>query len=204
MDALFLPARITQDMDHFIQAGFNPLFVQPRSFIIVARHAELPGYLVKLQLDTELRLKGNKPHWEWFIRRCEGAEKIQEIIDAHQIEHFVVAKKWIYPLPLKPSSPASPEYDQKLLLVLVEDMQLVSKEDNILAWHTRITKAHLDELYRIMREGHHSTFRADNVAFTKSGKLAFIDTEYWGTGPNIKYEVFAAASILKCRPIGMN
>jgi hypothetical protein len=189
MDVLFLGSRITQDGERFIKAGFLPLFIQPRSFIIVARHKVLPGYLVKLQLDTELRLKSNKPHWEWFIRRCEGAERIQHIIDAHQIEHFIVAKKWIYPLPLEPAS----EYDQKLILVLVEDMQLVSKKDNLLAWKTQITKEHLDELYFLFSEAYATSFRADNIVYTKAGKFAFIDTEYWSKESKSKY-----ASIRKC------
>lgn len=178
MDHLFLSSRVTEDYDHFIDAGFLPYYVQPRSFIIVAGHPLLPGYLLKLQLDTELRIKLHKPCWEWFIRRCEGAKKIREIIEENGIKHFVVAEKWLYPLPLEPSPPQTPDYEQKLLVVLVKDMELVSKEENRKAWNTEITKEHLDELYLIFKNAYPSSFRPDNIAYTKNGKFALIDTEY--------------------------
>lgn len=178
LDILFLSSRATEDYNHLIEADFTPYYIQPRSFIVVAGHALLPGYLVKLQLDTELRLKSNEPCWEWFIRRCEGAKKIQEIIDEHQIKHFEVAEKWLYPLPLQPAPPQTSDYDQKLLVVLVKDMNLVPMRENRKAWKEQITKEHLDELCIIMKNAYASSFRADNISFTKKGTFAFIDTEY--------------------------
>ncbi len=76
LNAIFSASRATQDKTTFEEAGFVTFAVQPRSFIRVARHSELPGYVVKVYLDTERKLKHGTPGWKWFSRRCEGAKRI--------------------------------------------------------------------------------------------------------------------------------
>ena len=174
LDAIFLRRRATKDEETFQASGFTTLFNKSRSFIRVARHPSLPGYLLKVYLDSEQRQKRNRAGWEWLVRRCVGAEKIRKIIEQNRIKYFQVPGKWLYPIP---SQPDSTSLDQPFVL-LVHDMDLVSKEENESAWKSRITREHLNELYLIITRAGGSSYRPDNIWLTKRGKFAFIDTEY--------------------------
>lgn len=178
LDALFTSSRVTASDDTLIAAGFTILYSQPRSFIRVVRHPLLPGYLIKLYPDSELRQKKNQPDWYWFAQRCAGAQKIAKILKKKKIKHFTVAKKWIYPLPAETSPPNSRQYQRKNFILLVEDMQLVSREENKDAWKYVITPQHLKEFHTVITAAKGSSYRASNVPFTMTGKFAFIDTEY--------------------------
>ena len=174
LDAIFLSRRATKDEATFEAAGFKTLFQKSRSFIRVASHPSLPGYLVKVYLDSEQRQKRNRAGWEWLVQRCEGAEKIRKIIEQNKIKHFQAPGKWLYPLSVQPNSTS---LDQPFVL-LVHDMDLVSKEENESAWKSLITREHLNELYLIITRAGGSSYRPDNIWLTKRGKFSFIDTEY--------------------------
>ncbi len=178
LDAIFCLRRATLNQQMFRMAGFIIKYSQPRSFIKVASHPAIPGYLVKVYLDSEHRLKRNTEGWVWFTRRIEGVNKIHEYITANKSKFFVAPKKWIYPLPVNPSIPGAFGYQRKNEILVVEDMRLVSKEKSIKAWKTKITKEHLDELYEILYYAGGDSYRPDNIAYTEEGKFAFIDTEY--------------------------
>ena len=174
LDAIFLHKRATKDEETFQASGFTTLFNKSRSFIRVARHPSLPGYLLKVYLDSEQRQKRNRAGWEWLVRRCVGADKIRKIIEQNRIKYFQVPGKWLYPIP---SQPNSTSLGQPFVL-LVHDMDLVSKEQNESAWKSLITREHLNELYLIITRAGGSSYRPDNIWLTKRGKFAFIDTEY--------------------------
>jgi hypothetical protein len=174
LDAIFLSRRATKNEAALRASGFTTLFKKSRSFIRVARHPSLPGYLLKVYLDSEQRQKRNRAGWEWLVRRCEGAEKIRKIIERNRIKYFQAPEKWLYRLP---SQPDSTSLDQPFVL-LVDDMNLVSREENLEAWKSLITREHLDELYLIITRAGGSSYRADNIWLTRHGKFAFIDTEY--------------------------
>lgn len=184
LDLIFQTSRATFNKDSLKNAGFNILYSQPRSFIKVVEHAYLPNYLLKLYIDIDSRKKNNKPGWTWFVRRCEGAEKIRKILKKYNVLYFSVPHKWIYPLPIDPPPPQDVPVERQIVVLLVDDMHLAPKEENLAAWKTRITKKHLDELYLIISLGNGSSYRADNVPLTKGGKFAFIDTEYPHRPPN--------------------
>jgi hypothetical protein len=184
LDEFCLETRITKDRRTFHQAGFKIISKGIRSFIHVARHAKMPGYLVKVFLDDELKEKNDKPSWKWLVNRCVGAEKIRNVIQKHHIKHFVVAQKWIYNFPPKPSPPKDFRHTRHLALLLVTDMDLTSSRRNLIAWHREITKEHLNELYTIICRAKGSSYRADNIPYTKQGQFAFIDTEYPGKKPD--------------------
>lgn len=183
LDEIFTTTRAIQNDDTFIQAGFNIIERTGRSFLLVASHPLLNGYLVKVALDSEFRQKNDKPSWLWFVRRCKGSETIAKIIAKKKITNFTVSKKWIYPLPINPSPPSNTQYDRKIAILLVTDMNLVSHIENLDAWKTKITKKHLDELYVIISQGG-SSYRPDNIWYTKNGTFAFIDTEYPNADPD--------------------
>ena len=184
LDYIFSSTRVTQDSNTFDAAGFISKFIQPRSFIRVASHPYLPGYLVKVYLDNELRIKKNTPGWKWFVNRAKNAKLIRRYIRQNGFKYFAAPQKWIYPLPIHTSPPNDPGYSRKNEILIVEDMQLVSEEENLKAWKTVITKKHLEEFYEIISYAGGSSYRADNVAYTKDGKFAFIDTEYSHRFPN--------------------
>jgi hypothetical protein len=188
LDALFLSGRATKDEAAFQASGFATLFQKSRSFIRVARHPSLPGYLLKVYLDSEQRQKRNRAGWEWLARRCEGAEKIRKIIEQNQMKYFQVPRKWLYPLPLQPGSAS---LDQPFVL-LVDDMDLVSRRENEAAWKFLITREHLNELYLIITRAGGSSYRPDNIWLTKHGKFAFVDTEY----PAQKFDYNSISSYL--------
>jgi hypothetical protein len=184
LDTIFQQQRVTQNALSLKEAGFSTLFKQKRSFILVAFHPKLPGHLLKVYLDTELRLKRGEPHWEWFARRCQGASQVRNAITRFKLTYFTVPNKFIYPLPKNPSPPLDALHDRKFCVLLVENMNLVSKEENLEAWKTKITKKHLNELYIIISFAKGSSYRADNIAYSKNGKFSFIDTEYPTGGPD--------------------
>lgn len=184
LDELFLHERITLNRETFQNAGFKTLATGPRSFIRVARHEKMPGYLVKAYLDTVTREKRGKPSWRWLVYRCEGAKKVDSIIRSRDIKYFDVAKKWIYCLPAEPSPPRDAYHERHLALLLVTDMNLASSKDNYHAWRHVITKEHLRELYTIISHAKGSSYRPDNIAYVANGKFAFIDTEYPSSKPD--------------------
>lgn len=186
LDSIFLKKRVTVDKRTFYKAGFRIIAEGPRSYILVAKHRKLPGFLVKAHVDTELHKKHQKESWQWLVRRCQGASKIREIIKKRNIRYFVVPDKWLYCLPAQPSPPNDGHHTRHLALLLTNDMELVTEKRNYYAWSHYITKQHLDELYTIISRAKGSSYRPDNIAYTKHDQFAFIDTEYPTSGPDYK------------------
>lgn len=81
LNPIFSSSRPTFNSSTLEQAGFQILHKQPRSYIIVARHPAVPGYLFKMYYDSDVRIKNNVPGWKWFVRRCAGAKLIRKVID---------------------------------------------------------------------------------------------------------------------------
>lgn len=175
LDAIFSTSRAIENEDSLAAAGFITLHSKQSSFVKVLKHPEVPGYLFKIYMDTETRLKQDKPGWEWLTQRCEGAKRIRDFIKNKKIKHFSVPDKWLYLLPIDP--PTKGPIHQPVVL-LVTDMNLVSKPEILEAWKTVPTREYLDELYYILSHGCGSRFLSSNIPYTKSGKFAFIDTEY--------------------------
>jgi uncharacterized protein YozE (UPF0346 family) len=188
LDAIFVSTRATKDEATFQTSGFITLYAKSRSFVRVVRHPSIPGYLLKVYLDSEQRQKRNRTGWERLVLRCEGAEKIRRIIQKEKIKHFQVPGKWLYALP---PHPGCTSIEQPFLL-LVEEMDLVSSGENRAAWKTVITREYLNELYLVITKAGGSSYRPDNIWLTKYGKFAFIDTEY----PRQKFDYHSIAPYL--------
>ncbi len=178
LETLFSNPRVTKSEKTFMHAGFEIFCKRPISLISIARHAALPGYIFKVYLQSENREKNRIPSWEWLVKRCEGASLIRQIIDTHKLQYFTVPAKWLYVLPHS----FGPEKKKALLrhpvLLVAEDMNLVSAKESARAWREKITKRHLDELYCILSHGLPSCFLVDNIPYTKDGLFACIDTEH--------------------------
>ena len=177
VDSIFSQTRVLENQRTLVDAGFEIIAgPMPYSYIIVARHPAIPGYVFKMYLDSERRERKKTPHWKWLLRRCIGAQRIRNVIRSEKISHFVVPDKWLYVLPIYPySSSLNPE----VVIVMETDMEPEDKGVSKQMWKTAITREHLDELYSILKErngGH--LHMVKNVPFSKLGKFAFIDTEF--------------------------
>lgn len=177
LDAIFNESRVTFNDQSLRESGFKILFSKKRSFIRVARHPDLPGHLIKANLDSFLKEKKGTPTWKWFARRCQGAAKIRRVIAQSKFANFQAPRKWIYLLPNKPAPPKGVKVLRQSVVLLVEDMQLEPWEKNLEAWK-KMSHRHLDELYQIIRNAGGSSYRPDNIWLSKNGKFSFIDTEY--------------------------
>lgn len=177
LDKIFSSERVLLNLKTMKKAGFiKPL---PRKFtrLIVTKHPELPGYVIKAYVDAQRYAKGIPEHYRW-LSRIEGAAAIRKKIRLHQLDWFFkVPQKWIYAVPTEPSAP--PEYVQKNFILIEEDMDLLSDAENEKIWGSeRITTAFLDDLFLILQDlGLHDCAKPQNIPFSKDGKVAFIDTE---------------------------
>jgi|GEM_PF-1431414 len=176
LDSIFLSDRVSQNEETFANAGFITLYAQPTSFIRVARHPKLDGFLVKLYLDNETRQKNDIPGWQWLVNRCIGAENVRALIKKKNLKYFSVPDKWIYPLPENPQA-IHKEFQQPIIL-LVTGMNLSSDSETKEMWRNGITKKHLDELFCILSNGYSSNHLATNIPYSKNGTFTCIDTEH--------------------------
>ncbi|GEM_PF-2058784 len=178
VDAIFSQGRVTQNQQTLVDAGFEIIAgPMPRSFIIVARHPAVPGYVFKIYLDSEERCRDGLPHWKSLAYRCAGAYGIRKIIEREKIRHFSVPDKWLYLLPPLPFEEGK---DPETVILIATDMELESYEVTKDMWRTIVTKEHLDELHAILKHGfggRGTLVLSVNVPFTKRGKFAFTDTE---------------------------
>lgn len=182
LDALFTNSRILFSVETMKKAGFHP--VVPRKFtrLIVSSHPELKGYIIKAYLDTQRNYK-EQPEYYWWVKRIEGAKAIKAFIERNGFTHlYKVPNKWIYELPKHPL--ASVEFDAKQTILIEEDMQLLSKEENKQKWKSpSITKPLLASLYAILKEiGLRDCCKIDNIPFSVDGRIAFIDTQSFNQG----------------------
>lgn len=182
LDGIFEKSRAIKNEKSFDEAGFDTLFIQNlHSFIRVAKHKALRGYLLKVYLDSEPNEMARKG-WEHLRNRCEGAANVRQLIKSKKMAYFTVPDKWLYVLPI--NTPSS-NNDQPVLLV-VTDMKLVSDSKTEEAWKTKITHQTLDELYCVISHGFGSSGLIRNVPYTKDKIFTFIDTEKPKKTPNYK------------------
>jgi len=184
LDAIFTKQRVTQSPQTFAKGGFGkPKLRQPTN-IVIGRHLSIPHYLFKVYLDSQPPLID----WDNWVKRIEGARAIRECLQRHHFKHFVVPKKWIYPLPMKPSPPNTSEYYRKNFILVVEELAILDQQENKKAFQKKITPQILDELFVILTEvGLIDSVYIDNIPFTRDGKIAFIDTEHHQSNQEVPY-----------------
>lgn len=185
LDHLFSQIRATQSAESFEEAGFGKPFIRQPTNIMIGKHVQFKGYVFKVYLDTQPHLN----EWVNWVQRIEGAKAIQACIDRHGFHHFCVPKKWIYPLPADPSPPNDPSINRKNFILIVENVNHLPKKQLLKAFKKKITPQILLDLAVILKEeGLIDSTHPDNIPFTTSGRLAFIDTEHHYPGREIPYE----------------
>jgi hypothetical protein len=159
----------------FLAAGFKIRSKKERSLMRVATHPALAGYVFKVFFVEEQGRVREKPcGWKSFTVRYEQAERIRRVIDEQAFRHFRVPRKWLFRPPTHPA--CSPD-DQPAILV-AEFQDLLPSDENERAWRHSLTEDHLLELYVILELAGGVSSRPDNIALTKQGQFAFIDTEH--------------------------
>jgi hypothetical protein len=174
LDSLF-SKRITLNSESLKNAGFEDPEPQKFSKTIVTKHKKIKGYYFKLFTDEQEIDDGQK-----LYARALGAERVKGCIDRNELHHLCkVPKKWIYPLPENPS-PSKGEHRKNFILI-AEDMDLYSKDENLKKWKKSplVTIELLDAVYLILREeGLKDSVYPFNIPFSKKDrKIAFIDLE---------------------------
>lgn len=172
LDRIFSKTRVIENDQTLQAAGFTILFSQKRSRIRVVHHPRLKGYLLKVYPDSEQAVLDSG--WKRLAIRCIIAQKIKAIIARKKIKNFVVADKWLYRLP----TPHTVQPHQQPVLLVVKNMNIYDQKASKEAWRTKPTRKVVRELYAILRHGYGSSKLHANLPYTRSGKFAFIDTEY--------------------------
>lgn len=177
LDAFFMQSRCTFSEDTFKAAGFSKW--KPRLFtrLIVAKHPLFPGYVFKLYYDTQ-RFYQSEYEWEIWSKRVEGANLVAEEVEAQGWQAYIkTPKKWIYPLPTYPKPPKG--YLPKHFILIQEDMDLLSDEDNQAKWKSsEVTFDDLTRVHHIIKKiGLSDCAKIQNAPFAKDGRVAFIDTQ---------------------------
>lgn len=191
LDLIFSSSRAILNLKTLRAAGFVNPKVRKWTRLIVVKHPQLPGYVVKTYLDAQRNYK-DKPEYHHWLLRIKGARAIQDLIDKNQWNHlFKVPKKWIYALPNQPAPPK--EYSRKNFILVQDDMDLLSPADNRAAWGSHmVTEEMLFGLYTILETlGLTDCIKIDNIPFSKDGRVAFIDTQSFDQWP-VHYKMFTS------------
>ena len=180
LDALFSESRALFNLKTLVDAGF--IKSKPRDFshLIVTKHPALPGYVFKIYLDSQ-RFHSMSPEYHFWKLRIKGANLVrQEIASRGLSAQMKVPYKWIYILPDDPEP--SSDYYPKYSLLIEEDMDLVSNDDNYDHWKSDlITSDFLTTVYHFLKDlGLQDCAKPDNIPFSHDGRIAFIDTQSYG------------------------
>ena len=167
---IFYSNKVVKNRATLTEAGFKILYTNRYNHMRMVSHPKAPGYFFKLNLTDES--KDLKKYQQKLVQRCVSAEIIRKLIDRYKIRYFKVADKWLYVI-----APSNNNRSQVLVLV-AKDMKIASSSKNRHAWQTKITRAHLRELYLVLRSGYGSSEVLRNVPYMRGKLFAFIDTEY--------------------------
>ena len=183
LDRMFSESRVLLSVKSMEKAGFiNPI---PRFWtkLIVTKHPDLNGYVIKAYIDAQRYYK-DTPEYVYWIKRIQGAQAIRELVDENHWNHlFKIPRKWIYALPPEPSPPR--EYLRKNFILIEEDMNILSDKANKEAWKGKwVTEEILNGVYIILSEiGLNDCAKIDNIPFSTDGRIAFIDTQSFHEWP---------------------
>ena len=188
LDTLFhTHGRIIKDRKSLLDAGFKLIKKGRGRRIYVFRHPDIPGFVVKLYTDSQVRVGSD---WKKYLKRIDGAILIQNHIEKYGFQSmFKVPKKWIYTIPAEVKSiVAKKKTKPKQFILVAEDMTPLTSTQSREKWTSEaVTPALLDALFLLVSElGLYDTLYLRNLPFSTDGKLVLIDTEYFFRWP-VKY-----------------
>lgn len=172
LDEIFTRDNVLHSINRFKVAGFKVLTSRKHK-IVVAKHPRLKGYVVKAYIDQSFTTEHG-----WWVKRILGADAIREKINEYGYEGIMkVPHKWIYPV-TDYGCYSRGKYPKHFILI-AEDMDILSSEENSSAYKHKMDESKLDALFHLITELHLSeSVYIFNTPFARDGKLAFIDTEF--------------------------
>ncbi|CUI16923.1 conserved hypothetical protein [Candidatus Protochlamydia naegleriophila] len=188
LDDILSNVQAFYDLQSMEAASFDKALPQHHTQIIVTRHPELKGYVIKAYLDVQDYHSG-KPEYYFWIKRILGAELIRQAIASHGYGHLLkVPHKWIYQLPDNGSN-ASNHALKKYFILVEEDMDLYDDAINVAFWGSEwVTNEYLEALYTIVTElGLFDCTKPANCPISKDGRIAFVDTQSFHA-KRVKYQ----------------
>lgn len=173
LKTVFTNPNIFKSDEVFRKAGFR--VKNGHRGLMVGAHPDIPGYLFKKFHDG----KSQKEQLENFIKRLKGAEVLRKYVKEHKLKHIVIPKKWIYQLP----KAFSKKYHCTSYILVVEDMDIYDGNDSdgiAQQLYYNMDREVLTELCMVLHDVGGCDAYPRNQPFTRSGKIAFIDTEHVG------------------------
>lgn len=187
LDKIFLKSRASLNLENLTKAGFKKSKLRRITKIVVTKHSSIPGFLFKLHLDSQSEfVEGSE--LEILVKRIDGANIVRRVIaECNLNSFFCVPQKWIYKIPSHHLIPLG--CVQRRYLLVVEDMNIYSKNKNMKIWKSnKITYDLLDKLYFILNQSSLSDCaKPSNIPFSFDGRIAFIDTQNHGY-PVVDYD----------------
>ena len=182
LDAFFkkTPYRIVESLHNLEKAGFEVTGTAHTQKLYVMRHKKFKGWIFKIYTDdtpvTDV--------WNRFLTRCQGANIAKNTIIKHQAtDKFKAPEKYLYLLPESP--PRRSKYENKHVILLAEDMDILTMQKNRAIWKShKIIPSLLNLFWTIVTEaGLADAFLPDNCPFCYDGRIALLDTEQFHKWP---------------------
>lgn len=185
LDIIFSKPGVLSSLDAMEDAGFEDPWVRPK-LLVIGKHPKLKDYLLKVYLD-DTPIDAEQ---EW-LDRIEGALLIKQTIEKYDYHSIMrVPKKWIYFLPEKAFQSSALCENPMTSILVVEDMKLTSYNKSRDFYKNQITYAHLDALFLMLIECKLAdSLIINNIPLTRSGHIAFVDTEVAGKSPLIWFKI---------------
>ncbi|CAF23898.1 hypothetical protein [Candidatus Protochlamydia amoebophila] len=138
----------------------------------VVKHPAIPGYIFKIACQGHIP---HETHYNEWTMRITGSQTIEASIKAFNFEDiFSVPKKWLYPLP------KSNSLNETWYILIAEDMYPLFDKENVKQWK-QMDASTLDKIFKMVCHLKLWDTHFQNLVFTETGKLAFVDTKHWGT-----------------------
>lgn len=139
------------------------------SDIMVAGHASVSDQLFK-KYNNDVSLKDQLKNYR---RRVEGAEKLRAFIATERLTQIVAPRKRLQELP-----PSFAHKGMTSYVLVVDRLELLSSSESKQLYR-QIDNETLRQLCTVLRTFRGLDSGARNVPFTRSGQIAFVDTERW-------------------------
>jgi hypothetical protein len=168
---LFKDPEMFRSPRSFRQAGFLVSKSYRERHVMIGRHPHIPNYIFK-------KFRNQIPQHDQlanYLKRVNGARHLRKFIDLNHLSHVVVPQKWIYRLPKQYSDS---ETKERTYILIVEDMNIYNSKESIKRYHT-IPFDVLKELCIVVYYFRGFDSIPNNLPFTQSDKIAFVDTEKW-------------------------
>jgi hypothetical protein len=173
LDAIFSEFNPLKNDAELHKSGFNVVSARREGMRVVS-HPELGGYLLKLFPREEQ--KNQHMDISWAVERCTNARQLQALIKEKNLKHFLVPAKCIY-IPANVDM-LQAQGVQNYVVLVVEDMQILSSKLSRVVWANLTSLDVVDELFAILKHGYSSCHLPANMPFSQVyGKFACIDTE---------------------------